>query len=67
MEYFNPGGSVKDRMAYKMLVDAENAGRIKPGITTLVEPSSGNTGIGLAIACAIKGSKICTLLLSQRS
>lgn len=55
MEFFNPGGSVKDRMVYKMLEDAEKAGRIKPGVTTLIEPTSGNTGIGLAMACVVKG------------
>jgi len=60
VEYFNPGSSVKDRMALKMLEDAENAGLIKPG-GTIIEGTSGNTGMGLALACICKGYKlICT-------
>ena len=56
-EFLNPGGSVKDRIAKKMLEEAERDGRIKPG-DTLIEPTSGNTGIGLALAGAVKGYKI---------
>lgn len=56
VEYFNPGGSVKDRIALNIKTEAENSGRLKPG-GTVVEATSGNTGIGLAIVCAIKGYK----------
>jgi len=61
VEYFNPGHSVKDRMALKMVEDAEKDGRLKPG-GTIIECTSGNTGMGLALAAVVKGYKlICTL------
>ena len=61
VEYFNPGHSVKDRMALKMVEDAEKRGDLKPG-GTIIECTSGNTGMGLALAAIVKGYKlICTL------
>lgn len=54
VESFNPGGSVKDRIALAMIEDAEKAGRLKPG-ATIIEPTSGNTGVGLALVSAVKG------------
>ena len=53
VEYFNPGNSIKDRMALKMVEDAEKAGLLKPG-GTIIEGTSGNTGMGLALAAAAK-------------
>src|SRR5262249_13805923 len=57
MESLNPGGSVKDRIALAMVEDAERRGIVKPG-ATLVEPTSGNTGIGLAMVCAVRGYRL---------
>src|SRR4026209_2261457 len=56
LETFNPGNSIKDRMAVQMIEDAERAGALKPG-GTIIEGTSGNTGMGLAIAAIIKGYK----------
>lgn len=57
MESFNPGGSVKDRICLNMIETAEREGKLKPG-TTIVEPTSGNTGIGLALIAAVKGYRL---------
>ena len=56
IETVNPGNSIKDRMAVKMIEDAEKAGKLKPG-GTIIEGTSGNTGMGLAIAAVVKGYK----------
>ena len=64
-ETFNPGNSVKDRMALQMIEDAEADGRLKPG-GTIIEGTSGNTGMGLALAGIIKGYK-CIFVLSRQA
>lgn len=57
VEFFNPGGSVKDRVALNMIVDAEKKGILKPG-GTIIEPTSGNTGVGLSLVGAVRGYKV---------
>ncbi|MEN8927864.1 MAG: cysteine synthase family protein, partial [Flavobacteriales bacterium] len=66
VETTNPGNSVKDRMALKMIEDAEKNGNLKPG-GTLIEGTSGNTGMGLALACIIKGYKLICVLSDKQS
>ena len=56
VEFFNPAGSIKDRVGYNMITDAEKAGRLKPG-GTIIEPTSGNTGVGIAMTAAARGYK----------
>ena len=63
-EFFNPGGSIKDRIGWKMVEDAEQSGRIKPG-ATIIEPTSGNTGQGIALAAAVKGYE-CIITLPEK-
>src|SRR6059036_1131240 len=65
-EYFNPGGSVKDRICLNMLDEAERQGRLKPG-ATIVEPTSGNTGIGLALISAVRGYKLILVMPESMS
>src|SRR5919201_5438755 len=66
LESVNPGGSVKDRIALAMVEDAEQRGVLKPG-GTIVEPTSGNTGIGLAMAASVKGYRLILCLPAHMS
>ena len=66
VETFNPGNSVKDRMAVKMIEDAEKDGRLKPG-GTIIEGTSGNTGMGLALGAIVKGYKLICVISDKQS
>jgi len=66
VEFFNPGGSVKDRICLNMIDEAEKDGRLKPG-GTIVEPTSGNTGIGLALVAAVRGYKLILVMPESMS
>lgn len=63
-EFLNPGGSIKDRIGFRMVIDAEEKGLLKPGCT-IIEPTSGNTGIGLAMACSVKGYN-CLIVMPEK-
>jgi cystathionine beta-synthase len=66
VEYFNPGGSIKDRVAIRMIDAAEKAGRLRPG-GTIIEPTSGNTGTGLALAACLKGYRVIAVMPDKMS
>ncbi len=66
VEFFNPGGSVKDRICLNMINEAERQGKLKPG-GTIVEPTSGNTGIGLALVSAVRGYKLILVMPESMS
>ena len=66
IEYFNPGGSIKDRLAMAMITDAESRGQLTPG-KSIIEATSGNTGIGLSMACAVKGYKLLLIMPESAS
>ena len=66
VEYLNPGGSVKDRIAVRMVEAAEASGELRPG-GVIVEPTSGNTGVGLALVAAVRGYRLCCVMPEKMS
>ena len=66
IEFMNPGGSIKDRIALGMIERAEESGWLKPG-GTIVEPTSGNTGVGLAMVAALRGYKLIAVMADKQS